>query len=134
MNTSPPKNASLPHHGYQGCLPTDGSGFPYGGFWERGSCYQSHQPFRIRHSLDEEFDEPVVLTTGTYYLCEEVFERSVSLDSSLDVTTTFVTLRALRPLDGRFIRFNVWPSVTSGFSRVENAMEIIALASIGLAL
>ena len=114
--------------------PSDGSGFPYGGFWERGGCYQFEQGLLVERSLDECFDEPLVLSPGTYYLCEEVRERRVTTDANMSVTSTFVTLRALHPIDQRDVRIGVWPSANSGFSKVENAMEIIALAATGLAL
>ena len=132
-NTSPLKTPQQ-HYGWQGCLPTDGSGFPYTGFWERGGYYQFSQGLLVERSLDEAYEEPLYLRPGTYYLCEEVRERRVSTDIALSVTSTFVILRTLHPTDQRSVRVGVWPHANVEFSKVENAMEILALAATGLAL
>jgi len=136
------------HHGWEGCLPVgdpgDGSGFPYGGFWEVEGYYQLSRSLTIEASAPtsanaegsvcEVFDPPLVLPADTYYLCEAVEDRPMCSDDDFVSTGLFVTLRALHPVDQRIVRVRIWPHSMSGFSSVENAMEVIALAATGLTL
>jgi hypothetical protein len=138
MNPSPLKPPST-HYGFQGCLPTDGSGFPYKGFWREGCYYESNQALQAKGSPVE---DALRFAPGTYWVCERVEERPLcKRDEDLilpGLTGTYVTLLALHPLNQRPVRMGIWPQATIGpgdqFSPVENEMLILALATTGLAL
>jgi len=102
-------------------------------FWEEDGYYQHNEHLVVTKTLDGEvFDPPLVLRTGSYYLCERVEQRQMCNDDDSIPRATVAILRTLHPTDQRNVRIELWPHSTSAFSKVENAMEIIALAATGL--
>jgi hypothetical protein len=112
--------------------------FPYGGFWQAEAYYESSATIRCAATLDEQFDEELVFEEQTYWVCECVEERPMTTDVIDALTSTYVILCTLHPIDQRLLRIGLWPQAWSGqgnaFSRVENEMLIIALAATGLVL
>jgi len=102
-------------------------------FWAVWGYYQYESALLVTRSLDEVFDPPLVLPPGTYFVCQDVTERPISTEMD-GPSLLSVTLLALHPENQRFVQVDVFPHAKPGFSRIENEMEIIAIAATGLAL
>ncbi len=105
-------------------------------FWRRGSYYQNNCLMAVRNG----HDKPVkfYVSPGGYWLCEDVQYRTLGLPPVDDLAGSFVMLCTLHPEQGTVERVGMWPRLltdsTREFSRLENCMEIIALATTGLVL
>jgi len=102
-------------------------------FWVVWGYYQYKNALYITRSAEEDFDPPLMLPPGTYFVCQDVTERPISTEMD-GPSLLSVTLLALHPEDEREMQVDVFPQTKLGFSRIENEMEIIAIAATGLAL
>jgi len=109
-------------------------------FWREEGYYESECSQWFSRTLDEEFEAPIIIEMGSYWVCESATKDSEDSDAQrLDVRPSYdrvyVVLCTLHPVDRRLLRVGFWArDPTNEFSRVENEMLVIALATTGLTL
>ena len=104
-------------------------------YWEAEAYYQSTTPTLVTSHLagDKPFS-PFTAPPNTYWVCESVQQKSFTSPPEDGLAGDFAILLTLHPLDQRIVRIGVWTRSWRDLKRVNNAMEIIAVAATGLAL
>jgi len=115
--------------------PPDTRNYRVWGLWEVECYYQSDFDLLVTQTLDDgSVGPPLVLRSGTYYVCERGENQQICSGESAASAEKCITLCTLHPDTQRILRVILYAQSTSGFSLVENAMEIIAIAATGLTL
>jgi hypothetical protein len=105
-------------------------------FWRKEHYYENDFAFCLATTQGETIQFPV----GSYWICVDASERPLvkGFDNNLGLTGIYVTLLGLHPETQQPVQVEFFPQARIGrneqFSRVENEMLVIALASTGLVL
>ena len=133
MSSLPKQQSPLKkHYGYRNCIPTDGTGFPYGGFWNVGAYYSSRS-VRVASSTVGSSSSPIPI--GAYFVCTSVEEKAFTTGDRPDATGSFVVLKTLHPDNPtQFLWLRFWPTSATreGFIHIENEIKVLAIAATGL--